>query len=153
MTDDLQQNSAENSGQPEPEQPKRNRPRGKPFVKGDPRINRKGVPPEAIAARKFVQQIGAELIKLPDKKDEKTGTVIPGEEMTRYYGMIRRMFSSNNPADRSMLIKMMHPGMLKDQVDVTTDGKPLIPKPEEMKPSEIAERVAALLKIKDANGS
>lgn len=36
------------------------------------------------------------------------------------------------------------------------DGEPLIPPPETMKPSEIAERVAALLKLKeqnDTNGS
>lgn len=32
------------------------------------------------------------------------------------------------------------------------DGEPLIPKPENMKPSEIAERVAALLKLKGING-
>jgi len=44
-------------------------------------------------------------------------------------------------------------GKVTDRVDVTSGGKEL--QPETMKPSEIAERVAALLKAqsKDANGS
>lgn len=52
-------------------------------------------------------------------------------------------------------ILKMH-GKLTEKHELTgKDGEPLIPKPETMKPSEIAERVAALLKIqsKDANGS
>lgn len=40
-------------------------------------------------------------------------------------------------------------GKFTDKVDVTTNGESL--KPEEMKPSEIAARVVALLKAKDAN--
>src|SRR5215216_271744 len=83
----------------------------KPFVKADPRINRKGVPPDAIAARKFVQQIGAELVKSPD-----------GVEMTRYYAMLRRMYSSNFPKDREMIIKITQPGLLKDEIDVNHSG-------------------------------
>lgn len=40
-------------------------------------------------------------------------------------------------------------GKFTDKVDITSNGETL--KPEEMKPSEIAARVAALLKAKDAN--
>lgn len=82
----------------------------KPFVKGDKRINRAGVPPDAIAARRFVQELGAEVIKAGD------------EELTRFYAMVRLMFNSRQPKDREMLIKIMFPGLLKDEISLEHSG-------------------------------
>jgi hypothetical protein len=89
----------------------------KPFVKGDPRINRKGVPPDAIAGRKFIAQVGAELIKTPASDGK------PSEEMSRFYAMVRRMYSSSQPRDRELILKATLPGLLKDEVDINNpDG-------------------------------
>ena len=79
----------------------------KPFVKGDPRINRAGVPADAIAARRFVQELGAEIIKTGDG------------DMTRYYAMLRLMFNSKQPKDREILLKIM--GHLKDEIDINAN--------------------------------
>jgi len=91
----------------------------KPFVKGDPRINRKGVPPDAIAGRKFIAQVGAELIKTPSADGK------PSEEMSRFYAMVRRMYSSAQPRDRELILKAVLPGLLKDELDLTSDGEKL----------------------------
>lgn len=88
-------------------------PSGKPFVKGyDPRRNLKGVPREAIRARHMLRKIAAELIKLPNSE----------QEMTRVEAMLRVMFSSKAPADRQNLLKALWPGLLKDEVDLTSGG-------------------------------
>ena len=89
----------------------------KPFVKNDPRINRKGTPSSAAVLRKFIQQIGAETIKLPAKEGE------AGAEVTRIYALIRAMYSSKAPADRAAILKAIAPGILRDELDIT--GKAL----------------------------
>lgn len=89
-----------------------------PLKKGpDPRRNLRGVPKDAIAARKLIRQIGAELVALPKDAD---GNV---RELTRFELMIRAMFGSKAPADRAALLKALAPGLLKDELDVTSGGE------------------------------
>lgn len=111
-----------------------NKPRGKQFVKGfDPRRNIKGVPKDTLLMRKHMRAIAAELIG----KDE--------TEMTRLDAMLRQLWTSRNPAHNKLALQVLDPKILTEQVDMTSNGETLIPV-ETMKPSEIAERVAALLK-------
>lgn len=91
-----------------------------PFKKGDPRINRKGVPADAIAARKFIQDIGAELVKLKDDPNNK-------ELVTLYEQMIRRMYKSKAPRDHELILKASTPGLLKDEMDLTSNGEQILP--------------------------
>ena len=114
----------------------------KPFIKNDPRINKAGVPPDARAGRQFIASVGAELIKTASENGK------PSEEMTRFYALVRRMYSSPNPKAWELILKAALPGLLKEEIDFNNPDGSL--KPEQMKPSEIAERVAALLKAKDA---
>lgn len=92
----------------------------KPLKKGyDPRRNLKGVPKDAIAARKAIRAIGAELVKLNEGKADET-------EVTRFYIMIRAMFQSRQTADRIAILKALAPGLLTDSVEVTgKDGGPV----------------------------
>ncbi len=70
------------------------KPRGKPFVKGDPRINKKGRPRDIDTLKTFIQRIA----------DESVGQ---GEhpEWTRLEVLIRYMFSSRSPEDRKQLLR------------------------------------------------
>jgi hypothetical protein len=87
---------------------------GKPFVKGyDPRRNLRGTPKDAITARKLMRKIAAELLQLPNG----------GGEITRVEAMLTAMFSSKAPADRQNILKALWPGLLKDEVDITSEGK------------------------------
>jgi hypothetical protein len=89
------------------------------FKKGyDPRRNLRGVPKEAIKARHLLRKIAAELIQMPNS----------GEEMTRVEAMLRVMFSSKAPADRQNLLKALWPGLLKDEIDLTTGGDKIVVK-------------------------
>lgn len=91
----------------------------KPLKKGfDPRRNLKGVPKDAIAARKAIREIGAELVKIKNGDESDA-------EVTRFYVMIRAMFQSRAPADRQALLKALAPGLLTDNLDLTTGGKEL----------------------------
>lgn len=78
------------------------------FKKGyDPRRNLRGVPAEAIKARRMLRKIAAELIKPANSE----------QEVTRIEAMLRVMFSSKAPADRQNLLKALWPGLLKDEVE------------------------------------
>lgn len=55
MTEEISSNTAG-----EHQNPRKGKPRGKAFTKGDPRINRKGRPKSFDALRDLAQQIGAE---------------------------------------------------------------------------------------------
>lgn len=82
----------------------------KPFVKGyDPRRNLKGVPKDAITGRRFIRKVGAELLHLKDDTGE--------GDVTRFYAMIRRMFSSANPRHAELIMKALMPGLLKEEVE------------------------------------
>jgi hypothetical protein len=91
------------------------------FKKGyDPRRNLRGTPKDAITARKKIRQIAAELIHIKEKQDN--GEVIE-YDITRADAMIRLMFSSKAPADKQTLMKALWPGLLKDEVDITSAGE------------------------------
>jgi hypothetical protein len=88
----------------------------KPFVKGDARINRKGTPRTAVVMREFIQQVGAETIKLPAANGEQ------GAEVTRIYALVRTMFNSKAPADRAAILKAIAPGLLREEMSgITVD--------------------------------
>jgi hypothetical protein len=111
--------------QPEPQKGKR----GVPFKRGyDPRRNLKGVPANAIAARKAIRKLGAELVHIKEKVyDPATGDHKEVEyDLTRYEAMIRLMFSSKSSRDREILLKALAPGLLVDAVDVTSGGEKIV---------------------------
>ena len=93
----------------------------KPLKKGyDPRRNLRGVPADAIAARKLIRKIGAELVHIAEK--DENGQKVE-YDLTRYEIMIRLMFGSKAPADRQALLKALSPGLLKDEVDINLESK------------------------------
>lgn len=90
----------------------------RPFKKGpDPRRNLRGVPKDAIEARRIVRRIAAELVKLPKDSDGYQ------QELTRFELMIRAMLSSKAPADRAAILKILAPGALRDEVDLNASGE------------------------------
>jgi len=93
----------------------------KPFKKGyDPRRNLKGVPKDAIAARKLFRKVGAELLRIQEKQANGENVEY---DITRMEAMIRLKFSSRAPADFQTILKAMYPGLLRDEVDVTSKGE------------------------------
>lgn len=91
------------------------------FAKGyDPRRNLRGVPASAIEARKKFRDIGAELLRIREKKNN-------GQEVeydiTRLDAMIRLRFGSKFPKDFETILKVMFPGLLKDEIDINAGGK------------------------------
>lgn len=93
----------------------------KPFKKGyDPRRNLRGTPKDAITARKLFRKIAAELLTIHEKNE--SGEAVD-YELTRLEAMIRLMLSSKAPKDRETVLKAMFPGLLKDEVDVTSGGQ------------------------------
>jgi hypothetical protein len=90
--------------------------KGIPFVKGyDPRRNLRGVPKDTIKGRALIRKIGAELIRIGDRDGD--------YEITRAEAMIRLMYSSKAPADKKALIDALWPGLLKQEVDITSGGE------------------------------
>jgi hypothetical protein len=123
---DLPQETAEKL----PGDGKKKMPQGKPFKKGyDPRRNLKGVPAEAVAARKAIRKLGAELVHIKEKvwDDERQGYIEVEYDITRWEAMIRLMFSSRAPRDRELLLKAGLPGLLKEEMDLTSGGEKLQP--------------------------
>lgn len=91
----------------------------KPLVKGyDPRRNVRGVPKDAIAARKSIRKIGAELLRIKEKQEN--GEVVE-YDITRFEAMIRLMFNSKSPVDRQTLLKALAPGLLKEELELSGD--------------------------------
>jgi hypothetical protein len=68
----------------------RQQPEGKPFVKGDPRINRKGRPKSFDALRELAQQIAHEVAKTKDGQP----VVIAGRTVTNAELVLRRWIAS-----------------------------------------------------------
>ena len=94
-----------------------------PLKKGyDPRRNLRGVPKDAIEARKFFRKIGAELLTI--KERQANGEDVE-YELTRLEAAVRLKFSSKAPKDFETILKVMFPGLLKDEVDVTSGGEAL----------------------------
>jgi hypothetical protein len=82
MANELGSNTTENSGK-----------RGKPFTKGDPRINRKGRPKSFDALRELAQEIAHEKAKNSDGKV----IVHDGHAVTVAEAIMRKWASSSNP--------------------------------------------------------
>lgn len=92
----------------------------KPFKKGyDPRRNLRGIPKDAVEARKFFRKIAAELLTIKEKG--KNGETVE-YEISRLEAAVRLKFSSRAPKDFETILKAMFPGLLKDEheVKVTT---------------------------------
>jgi len=81
----------------------------------DPRRNLKGVPKDAIAMRKHMRQIAAELIGSGDT------------EMTRLDAALRQLWTSRNPAHNKLALQVLDPKILTEQVDITSDNKAINP--------------------------
>jgi hypothetical protein len=82
----------------------------KPFVKGDPRINRHGRPKNFDALRKLAQLIGNEL------------TNVKGVEMSRVEKELREWLDSRNPTLKKSFIEIGY-GKVPDEVEVKSDNK------------------------------
>jgi len=114
MTDEQDKNgviTAENSQPPKPV-------RGKPFVKNDPRLNKKGrprVPKNAHELNKLLAQIAAEEITNPNT----------GEQVRRIDALLRSMFTSKAPADRQYVVDRMF-GKIPQATDVTIEDKTIV---------------------------
>lgn len=78
---------------------------GKPFTKGDKRINRKGRPKSFDALRKLAVKIAGETIPSPN-----------GEDITRIEALLRVLSSSKAPADRALFLAYAY-GKPKEEVE------------------------------------
>jgi hypothetical protein len=78
------------------------------FVKGDPRINRKGRPRTFEAFRKLAIKIA--------------GEDADAEDVTRAVLMLREMSRSKNPADRALFLAYAY-GKPRDELDITSAGE------------------------------
>jgi hypothetical protein len=97
MTDETAVNTAENT-------PKRTN--GKPFVHGDPRINRKGRPHNFTQLRKLAVLVAGE-------QDE--------AGITRVLEILRDMAKSRDIAKQAKFLEYSY-GKVPDQLDVTSGG-------------------------------
>ena len=80
----------------------------KPFAKNyDPRRNMRGVPKDALAVKRRLEKIGAELLTIEEKiKDPETGELVKVTyDLTRFDAMLRLMYSSKAPADRKEILE------------------------------------------------
>lgn len=86
----------------------------------DPRRNLRGVPKDAIEARKFFRKIGAELLRIKEKQEN--GETVE-YDITRLEAAVRLKFSSKAPKDFETILKALYPGLLKDEIDLTSGGE------------------------------
>ena len=91
----------------------------KPFVKGDPRINRKGrprVPKSAAQLNKLLLEIAAEELTNPNN----------GESINRLRLMLRGMMTSKQSADKQHILDRLY-GKIPQPLEVSgKDGGPII---------------------------
>ena len=92
---------------------------GKGFVKGDPRINRKGRPKSFDALRELAQQIAHE-----EALSNGNPVVINGHVATVAEMILRQWAASKNPQLVKAFIEIAF-GKVPDKVDITSDGKQL----------------------------
>jgi hypothetical protein len=90
---------------------------GKPFVKGDPRINRKGRPKSFDALRELAQQIAHEKAISGGQP-----VVINGRTATLAEVIIRSWAMSKNPLLQRAFIEIAF-GKVPDKLDVTSGGE------------------------------
>ena len=82
----------------------------KPFVKGDPRINRKGRPKSFDALRELAQQIAHEPVMIGDKK------------ITVTEAILRQWAQSKNPQLQKGFLEIAY-GKVPDDVNVKVDQR------------------------------
>lgn len=131
MDDENAVKTAENSGR---------KATGKPFVKGDPRINRAGRPKNFDGFRRLIHS------KMNEPALDKDGNQIikDGHIVTNAEMFVEAWMKSK---DRKSFAEFAY-GKVREEIDVTSGGEKIL-QPETMKPSEIAARVAALLEKKE----
>ena len=114
MANELGSNTTENSGK-----------RGKPFTKGDPRINRNGRPKSFDALRALAQEIAHEKARNSD------GNVITvdGHAVTVAEAIMRKWASSSNPQLQKAFVEIAF-GKVPDTVvvDMGADQQEIIHK-------------------------
>jgi len=99
----------------------------KPFVKGDPRINRKGRPKTFDAARALAQQIAHEIAKVKDKDnpDNEIELVIDDHYVTVTEAILRSWANSGDPKLSTAFMEWAY-GKVPSVTEVTgKDGKDL----------------------------
>ena len=95
----------------------------KPFVKGDPRINRKGRPKSFDALRTLAQDIAHEKAKAGGNT-----VVIDGHSVTVAEAILRQWAQSKNPRLQERFIEVAF-GKVPQAVEVTgKDGGPIVVK-------------------------
>jgi hypothetical protein len=117
----------------------------KPFKKGyDPRrwVSGRGKKP---ANQKKAEELLLSLMW--DVLSEEITNPVTGEQVDRFRAMIRSMTTSRQPSDKQAILDRIA-GKVTQAVDISNSDGSL--RPETMKPSEIADRVATLLAMKQA---
>jgi hypothetical protein len=100
---------------------------GKPFVKGDPRINRKGRPRDFNGLRELAQTIAHEEAQARDKATgELVPVVIDGHKVSNAELLLRKWMSSQD-ARLQMHVMEIAFGKVPQPVEVTgKDGAPVV---------------------------
>lgn len=93
---------------------------GRPFTKGDPRINRKGRPKSFDALRELAQQIAHEPAEL-----EGQPIVIHGHVVTVAEAVLRKWIKSGNPQLQRAFMEIAF-GKVPDAIDLTSKGEKII---------------------------
>jgi hypothetical protein len=123
MTDEESQKTANPLGTEAEQVGYKHPPKDKQFKKGyDSRRNISGVPSTAIEVRRLIQAIGAQKLPLPQSEKDKAARKRK-KYITRLEALLTAMFSSRAPADKQTILKGGYPGLLKDEVDVTSGGE------------------------------
>jgi len=94
--------------------------RGKPFTKGDPRINRKGRPKSFDALRELAQQIAHEGAQQAGQP-----IVINGHTVTVAEAILRQWATSKNPQLQRAFVEVAF-GKVPDKIDITSEGRVII---------------------------
>jgi len=88
----------------------------KPFVKGDPRINRKGRPKSFDALRELAQQIAHETAQAGGQE-----VIVNGHKVTVSEAILRQWAMSKNPQLQRAFIEVAY-GKVPDNMEIKGDG-------------------------------